>query len=546
MVLRNVPSTATFEEQRVEINELAADVNAISTDLVVDASPQLGGDLDLNGNDITGTGNISYTGDLDIAGKIVAGSNGNLSIGPTGGNNPNIFFNNNGTATFENTVIADGVSTSNNRLVVRTLNDEKFTVIGDGTVEIGGTPGTSPNIKLYASGSAEFGGGVDLAATNVNGSSINTFGGYTVQGSNGLRIVLDGYNQTTNTVRILTDGSATFASNIRSDGQIRSDRFKCGNNADQDKILLNNDGSATFDGNITVGAPDVTNASTGGIQAFASGQLRIQRDGAGTATDKRFQMYYGTTETASITAAGAATFASDVNVATAVIAGSSSYTSAPIQGVTNKLDRSSVLAINHNIGGPVFEGRRGDTNVTTTVIKADGSGEFGAASNSTGNNGVLVGGNNGSLNVYTDRYATDCFQILNTTGSGTNIALKAYGNGNLELAGTISDSKGELRKIIKVDKTAQHTLVASDAGKAIYITTGGVIIPDGVLSAGDAVTIINRSGSDQTITSNLSNNFYHSGGSATPVSSVTLAGRGMATIWFAAGDTAYVSGAGVS
>ena len=100
-------------------------------------------------------------------------------------------------------------------------------------------------------------------------------------------------------------------------------------------------------------------------------------------------------------------------------------------------------------------------------------------------------------------------------------------SGNVVATGTISDSKGELRKIIKVDKTAQHTLVASDAGKAIYITTGGVIIPNNVLSAGDAVTIINRSGSDQTITSNLSNNFYHSGVSASPVSSVTLAGRGM-------------------
>ena len=40
----------------------------------------------------------------------------------------------------KNTVIADGTSTTNNRLVVRTSNDEKFTVIGDGTVEIGGTP----------------------------------------------------------------------------------------------------------------------------------------------------------------------------------------------------------------------------------------------------------------------------------------------------------------------------------------------------------------------------------------------------------------------
>ena len=41
--------------------------------VVQDTSPQLGGDLDLNGNDITGTGNINITGSLtatSIAGTI--------------------------------------------------------------------------------------------------------------------------------------------------------------------------------------------------------------------------------------------------------------------------------------------------------------------------------------------------------------------------------------------------------------------------------------------------------------------------------------------
>ena len=76
------------------------------------------------------------------------------------------------------------------------------------------------------------------------------------------------------------------------------------------------DVSDTLDvvGNTTIGSPDITNASTGGVQAFSSGQLRIQRDGAGDATDKRFQMYYGTSETASITAGGDATFAGDLTL----------------------------------------------------------------------------------------------------------------------------------------------------------------------------------------------------------------------------------------
>ena len=69
-------------------------------------------------------------------------------------------------------------------------------------------------------------------------------------------------------------------------------------------VSINSDGSSEFAGNTTVGAPDITDASAGGVQLFASGQVRIQRTSGGTATDKRFQMYYGTTETASITAAG--------------------------------------------------------------------------------------------------------------------------------------------------------------------------------------------------------------------------------------------------
>ena len=647
MVLRNVPSTATFEEQRVEINELAADVDAMSSDLVDDGSPQLGGDLDLNGNDITGTGNISY--------------NGNFAMGPNPGTNPKIFLNNNGTATFENTVIADGVNTSNNRFVVRTLNDEKFTVIGDGTVEIGGTPGTSPNIKLYASGSAEFGGGIDLAATNVNGSSINTFGGYTVQGSNGLRVVLDGYNQTTNTVRILTDGSATFAGAISVDGGTTNENSTYGpgyliqnrsqsvrnlwtgqlNGSNTSTILA--DGSATFDGNITVGAPDVTNASTGGIQAFASGQLRIQRDGAGTASDKRFQMYYGTTETASITAAGAANFAGAVihgqltaggtggnylsngevaaygpstsanlwrgwnasggsNVLTSSISaigsamfanditldrptapsdvkisGSDTHavwlsdgkfalkydgTASFAETVTigsgsaapddygliayanaNTLSNKSAVYARNLADGRNFTGDNA-AGATTFELYASGQGNFGAASNSTGNNGVLVGGNNGTLNLYTDRYSTDCFQILNTSGSGTNIALKAYGNGNLEMAGTISDSKGDLRKIPFKQEANAYTLVAADAGKAIEIQ-GNLTVPNSVFSAGDTITIINDSSSDKTISKGTGLQYMFNTADGTNTNR-TLGGRGMATIYFVNSTTCYISGSQLS
>ena len=317
MVLRNVPSTATFEEQRVEINELAADVNAISTDLVGDGSPQLGGDLDLNGNDITGTGNINHTGQLttgSILSSAALNNKGSVQFGTVDaysiGHMPA-----NSNLAFSQTHGGSYLFYSDASTVELEIASGGITVDGSGTfggdVEIGGTSG-NPNTKLYASGSAEFAGGVDLAATNVNGSSINTLGGFTVQGSNGLRIVLDGYNQTTNTVRILTDGSATFASNIRSDGQIRSDRFKCGNNADQDKILLNNDGSANFagavvHGQLTAGGTGGNYFSNGEVAAYgptSSGNIWRGWDVSGSSN----------VLTSSITAAGSAMFANDITL----------------------------------------------------------------------------------------------------------------------------------------------------------------------------------------------------------------------------------------
>ena len=46
-----------------------------SVTVVDDSTPQLGGDLDLNGNNITGTGNINITGTATVTGGQVATQN---------------------------------------------------------------------------------------------------------------------------------------------------------------------------------------------------------------------------------------------------------------------------------------------------------------------------------------------------------------------------------------------------------------------------------------------------------------------------------------
>lgn len=93
-------------------------------------------------------------------------------------------------------------------------------------------------------------------------------------------------------------------------------------------------------------------------------------------------------------------------------------------------------------------------------------------------------------------------------------------------------------------QTAAYTLVASDAGKHISITTGGVTIPASVFSAGDAVTIYNNSASDQTITQGSGLTLYLAGDGGT--GNKTLAGRGLASALFISATHAVIGGAGLS
>ena len=112
------------------------------------------------------------------------------------------------------------------------------------------------------------------------------------------------------------------------------------------------------------------------------------------------------------------------------------------------------------------------------------------------------------------------------------------------VTGTITDDLGNVRGIPATTKSSAHTLVASDAGKVVYISTGGVTLPNSVMNGGDVITIINNSGSDQTLTQASGLTLYNTADGST--GNRTLAGRGMATVWYQGGSTAYISGAGLS
>ncbi len=110
----------------------------------------------------------------------------------------------------------------------------------------------------------------------------------------------------------------------------------------------------------------------------------------------------------------------------------------------------------------------------------------------------------------------------------------------ISTATSFKDDLGSLRTVPKNNQTGAYVLVAGDVGKTVYISTGGVTINNSIFSSGDLVTIINNSGSTQTITQGSSFTLYNTTDAAT--GNKTLNARGICTVWFADHNEAYISG----
>ena len=109
----------------------------------------------------------------------------------------------------------------------------------------------------------------------------------------------------------------------------------------------------------------------------------------------------------------------------------------------------------------------------------------------------------------------------------------------------LATNGSEYRRIPKNSKTSAYTITASDRGKVICITTGGVTVTTGVFRSGDVVSIYNDSGSAQTITEGSTSTLRLVGSATT--GDRTLAGYGLCTLLCVdSADTFVIAGAGVS
>ena len=124
------------------------------------------------------------------------------------------------------------------------------------------------------------------------------------------------------------------------------------------------------------------------------------------------------------------------------------------------------------------------------------------------------------------------------------MAITLDGTAGITASGSLSDSIGNVRDVPVNNQTGAYVLVATDDGKTISITTGGVTVPASIFSAGSTITIYNNSGSSQTVTQGSSVTLRLAGSAST--GNRTVAQYGVVTVLCVASNTFVITGSGLT
>lgn len=217
---------------------------------------------------------------------------------------------------------------------------------------------------------------------------------------------------------------------------------------------------------------------------------------------------------------------------------------------------SHIVPIGDGIVVPAFK---------STLLRCDGTDVFEQLNHVTGN--LSVGGNftaagtvtfntepagDSSTKAATTAFVTGAINsaeaLLGTMSTQDADAVAITGGtisgGTMSGMTSIADTAGNVRALPINAKTASYVLLATDAGKVITITTGGVTLNTGIFAVGDTVSIYNNGAAAQTITQGASVTIKTTLSNLT--GNRTLAAYGLCTLLCIATNTFVITGAGVT
>ena len=245
----------------------------------------------------------------------------------------------------------------------------------------------------------------------------------------------------------------------------------------------------------------------------------------------------------------------DINAGTLNVAGVTTVGS----GITLSPDGDGfftgvVTATSYAGDGSALTGIAATANVRTGILDVAGIATFRdniIATTASFSSDVSIAGtvSIGGTLTYEDVTNVDSVGLITARNGivvGSGITLSSDGDifaVGVSTATTVEDTKGNLRNIPQNSQSSAYSLVAADAGKHVSISSGGVTIPASQFSTGDAITIINNSGSDQTITCSAVTTYLANDTSTK--SSLTLKARGVCTFIFVSASIVYGAGAGL-
>ena len=203
-----------------------------------------------------------------------------------------------------------------------------------------------------------------------------------------------------------------------------------------------------------------------------------------------------------------------------VVDGDVTFTGASSNGLWDKSANAFVANVTGNLTG--------NADTATTATTATNANHISVADNESTNENNLI-------------------PFIEDASATGNVGLESDGDFHYNpstgkvTATTFDDAQGPVRSIPQNSQSGAYTLVAADSGKHI-LASGNITVPDSVFSAGQAVTIVNNTGGDLTITKGT--NMYNIADATN--ANRTLGTRGVATLLFTAADTCYISGSPLS